>query len=275
MTKPDVVSVVGKRWAPGAAAGAGLRWCPAAPSASLLAARALSECEMAETCNRNVHVVADKVVILSRPDVLGEVTQERLKKGNIVEVVARYVCQKDGRVYLRLKDWNGWVSTRCLDNLLRVTVTECASDQPIEPPKCSEPLQSRAVDMLPMLDQEEVEAELAVSKAAEEARAAEVIADAKKVGLGPKLKALAALPEIAKLKLPLDHVLEALKEAQGRPQQAKKALLAAGEPPPPRATAGGRGRGRGAGAAAARKEGELRQGDYVEVHGLQSEGARS
>jgi len=60
----------GTRWVPpGGASAGGARWKPGAPSATLLAAKAMMECERAESFSRSVQVVSDTpVALLSRPE---------------------------------------------------------------------------------------------------------------------------------------------------------------------------------------------------------------
>lgn len=139
---------------PSGTAGAA-RWMPSAPSTSMLAARALSECEHAEAYSRAVKAVGGaKVGILKKPDVLGEPTGDYLGDGEAVEVVARYLCQKDGRVYLRLKEKSGWVCTRSRKNMTKVVLAALGGHGALEPGKYAEPIASTAFNVLPVLDAE-------------------------------------------------------------------------------------------------------------------------
>jgi len=139
-------------WTP--AASSSSRWNPGPSSTSLLSARALMECEQAETFNRSVRVVEDEVAtVYSKPDVLTAPTGEELTGRTVVDVVARFACQRDGRVYLRLKrDTGAWISTRSSEVLGVEVLEPLSGESNIEPPKFGEPLQSRCLRMLPELD---------------------------------------------------------------------------------------------------------------------------
>mmetsp|Transcript_123903 Transcript_123903/g.361859 ORF Transcript_123903/g.361859 Transcript_123903/m.361859 type:complete len:523 (+) Transcript_123903:98-1666(+) len=131
----------------------GARWCPGAPSASLLAARALQECEQAEVFCRFVRVAGDATVPLhAKPDVLSDRTGEYLAAGSSCEVVARFVSQRDGRAYLRMKCQSGWASTRACDLFAKMVLEPMQGDPPLEPSRCGEPIESKALELLPLLD---------------------------------------------------------------------------------------------------------------------------
>jgi len=133
------------------------RWTPGTPSASLLAARALQECEQAEVFCRSVEAANGvEVPLFVKPDYLAEQTGETLQGGSVHEVVARFVSQKDGRVYLRLKSLTGWVSTRACDCFTTPVLAAIQGEPPLEPSKCQEPIESRALEILPHLDAGEI-----------------------------------------------------------------------------------------------------------------------
>eukprot|EP00927_Polykrikos_kofoidii_P054531 TRINITY_DN48941_c0_g1_i1.p1 TRINITY_DN48941_c0_g1~~TRINITY_DN48941_c0_g1_i1.p1 ORF type:complete len:627 (+),score=134.65 TRINITY_DN48941_c0_g1_i1:255-1883(+) len=142
---------------PGGTTGRAKRWTPGPASNSLLASRAMMECEKAEAFARAVQVAEGaKIAIFTKPDVLTEHSGEYLNEGEAVEVVARYVCQKDGRVYLRLKrDKPAWVTTRSRKNLLKIVLIDLQVAEGgggLEPAKCAEPLISAAAKLLPEMD---------------------------------------------------------------------------------------------------------------------------
>lgn len=146
----------GERWAVPSAGGVA-RWSPGVASASLLTAKALSECDMAEpfSCSARVSAGA-KVVVFTRPDILSErLGQAPLTDSKPVEILARFLSQSDGRVYLRLKAEKGWITTRALDDL-EVVVLNAEENQPqLEPDKFKQKLRSPASEVLPELDERE------------------------------------------------------------------------------------------------------------------------
>eukprot|EP00929_Paragymnodinium_shiwhaense_P045541 TRINITY_DN2325_c0_g2_i6.p1 TRINITY_DN2325_c0_g2~~TRINITY_DN2325_c0_g2_i6.p1 ORF type:complete len:545 (+),score=161.88 TRINITY_DN2325_c0_g2_i6:214-1848(+) len=162
------------KWVPPVPAGkqsAG-RWTPGPPSASLLAARAMMECENAETFSSSVKVTrGQRVHVLERPDCLNAPTGgECLPDDEAAhEVVARFVSKRDGRVYFRLRrDTPSWISSRAHEDMsqvvleLAVVATGTSSSStaggqakiPLEPPKCAEPLNSSALRLLPEVNPE-------------------------------------------------------------------------------------------------------------------------
>lgn len=173
----------GQRWSPreanGGPSSAGGRWTPGTPSASLLAARALQECEQAEVFNRTVQVAkgGGPVAVLSRPDPQSELTGEVLADDETAEVVARFASQKDGKVYLRLKFQAGWISTRSRADLSKAVLVPLPNEAPLEPKKWEEPLESTALRLLPLLDAAAAAAATAAATAAA-ARAAAAAAAA-------------------------------------------------------------------------------------------------
>lgn len=168
----------GTRWIPGGSSASGARWKPGAPSASLLAAKALMECEAAESFSRSVQVVGDQQVsLLTRPDMHSDLTGTHLSKGQIVEVVARFVCQRDGRVYVRLRMQEGWASTRSKDDWSKEVLGPVAGESPIEPARIKNRITSTAMRLLPEVAPEAVtiaeSAEGATEPAAEDGGADE------------------------------------------------------------------------------------------------------
>jgi hypothetical protein len=150
---PPKLSIAESKVAP---SGGGARWCPAAPSATLLASKAQMECENAEQYVRTVQVVSSfKVAVLTKPDMLADMTGTILNEGQKIEVVARFLSHKDGRVYLRLKnDSSAWVSTRSRKEFSKVVIGALPGESPLEPPKFSQPIVSTALRFLPELDSE-------------------------------------------------------------------------------------------------------------------------
>lgn len=150
LTKAASPKKTGTRWMPSGSSAGGARWKPGAPSATLLAAKATMECEAAEAYSRSVKVIGDEQIkVLLRPDMNSELTGTHLSKGQIVEVVARFVCQRDGRVYVRLRMQEGWVSTRSRDTWSKAVLGPVEGESPIEPARCNTPILSTAMRMLP------------------------------------------------------------------------------------------------------------------------------
>lgn len=143
-----------KRAAPSPARAGGLRFNAPAASASALASKALGECETAEPFCRVVSNIGEnRVAVLPKPNVLCSPTGEYVQPGQDVDVVARAVSQKDGRVYLRLKKLSGWVSTRSRRDFSRLVFA--ATDQdgpPVEPQKSGIARASRAMALLRQVD---------------------------------------------------------------------------------------------------------------------------
>lgn len=132
----------------------GARWMPSAPSASLLAVRAIAECEQAEACNRTVKVVRGATIpILPKPDILTLASSTgSLKAGQNVEVIARYACPRDGRVYLRMNALQGWFSTRSEADFSKMVISALPGSLPIEPKGWSEVIGSTALEILPLVE---------------------------------------------------------------------------------------------------------------------------
>jgi len=98
-------------------------------------------------------VVANvKVGVLSRPDMLSEMTGTVLTEKEKVEVVARFSSQRDGRVYLRLRRETGWVSTRSRKDLTKVILGPLDGEAAIELQRYAQPIESTASRMVPELD---------------------------------------------------------------------------------------------------------------------------
>jgi len=135
--------------------GQGARWMPAAPSATLLVARAQMECENAETFMRTLRVVGSvKVGVLTRPDMAADFTGTILTEGDKMEVVARFLNNRDGRVYFRLKSETGWVSIRSRKEFTKIVLGPLPGEAPIEPARFNQPIVSTAMRVLPELDSE-------------------------------------------------------------------------------------------------------------------------
>lgn len=134
----------------------GLRWSAPATSASTLASLVTRECEDAELISRRVVVAgSNKVAVLARPNSQGTPTGEYLSAGEEADVIARAVSAKDGRVYLRLKLKTGWVSIRSRKDFSKVVISSTdGAGQPLEPPSAGASLPSRAMLLLPRVDEE-------------------------------------------------------------------------------------------------------------------------
>eukprot|EP00928_Gymnodinium_smaydae_P028666 TRINITY_DN21809_c0_g3_i1.p1 TRINITY_DN21809_c0_g3~~TRINITY_DN21809_c0_g3_i1.p1 ORF type:complete len:542 (-),score=138.83 TRINITY_DN21809_c0_g3_i1:13-1596(-) len=131
------------------------RWNPGPVTASLIAARAQMECERAETFCKKVKILPGaKVGILDKPDIFSDPTGEFLAENEIVEVVARFACQRDGRVYLRLrKERSSWISTRSRKDISKLVMSLVDGDKTLlEPKGFGEALTSKARELLPELD---------------------------------------------------------------------------------------------------------------------------
>lgn len=164
------------RWSPSGSS----RWSPGEASSSLLSSKAIMECEQAEPFLRSVTIgtiegsegsegsaseVSRCVPVFPRPDVM-EKPVEQLGPGP-VEVVARFLSRRDGRVYLRLKAATGWVSTRSCEDMALVVLTPKAGEDPLEPAKFRTwPLKSPAMEVLPQVWPESSDAENAVLQGA-------------------------------------------------------------------------------------------------------------
>ncbi|CAE8629584.1 unnamed protein product [Polarella glacialis] len=148
---PPAAPAASARWGAG-----GARWTPGVPSASLLAAKALTECEHAEPCARQAVVAqgSKAVSVFGLPDVLAPPLGTQLSEGQQVEVVARFLSQRDGRVYLRLKAETGWVSTRSLEDFEEIVLLALEGERSLEPDNFKKSMKSPAMALLPVLDQE-------------------------------------------------------------------------------------------------------------------------
>lgn len=157
------------RWCPSGSS----RWSPGEASSSLLSSKAIMECEQAEPFLRSVTIEVSEgsvsssgcVPVFPRPDVM-EKPVEQLGPGP-VEVVARFLSRRDGRVYLRLKAATGWISTRSCEDMALVVLTPKAGEDPLEPAKFRTwPLKSPAMEVLPQVWPESSDAENAVLQGA-------------------------------------------------------------------------------------------------------------
>lgn len=163
------------RWCPSGSS----RWSPGEASSSLLSSKAIMECEQAEPFLRSVTIEGSEgsaegsasssrcmVPVFPRPDVM-EKPVEQLGPGTEIEVVARFLSRRDGRVYLRLKAATGWVSTRSCEDMALVVLTPKAGEDPLEPAKFRTwPLKSPAMEVLPQVWPESSDAENAVLQGA-------------------------------------------------------------------------------------------------------------
>jgi len=95
---------------------------------------------------------ANKVAVLSKPNVRSYPTGEYLLPGETFNVVARTLQAKDGRVYLRVRHYSGWVSTRSRKDLSKLVLAPAPGQPPIEPSSCSLLMKSKAMHLLPKLD---------------------------------------------------------------------------------------------------------------------------
>jgi len=131
---------------------AGLRWTPTASPASL-ASKVLSECEEAEPFSERVRVVGNtKLAVLVKPDVTSTATGEYLPPEQWAETIGRVVNRKDGRVYVRLRAFTGWVSSRSRKEYAKVVLE--AEKSSLEPPNVQVIARSRAARLLPQMTQE-------------------------------------------------------------------------------------------------------------------------
>lgn len=144
------------RWSVPVSSSSTSRWNPGAASASLLAAKAQTECEHAEVFSRSVRVLTGfgPIAVFKVPDVLSKPLDSSLQDNLSVDVVARFLSPRDGRVYLRLKAETGWVTTRSLHDLQVVVLESIDEGSAIEPEKFRQPLKSVAVEILPTVDQD-------------------------------------------------------------------------------------------------------------------------
>mmetsp|Transcript_69881 Transcript_69881/g.167741 ORF Transcript_69881/g.167741 Transcript_69881/m.167741 type:complete len:489 (+) Transcript_69881:186-1652(+) len=144
------------RWQPSKGATSSSRWRPGESDISL-SARALAECEAAEVFQRSAEVSkAAHVKVFPKPNVLLAPLQVQLGEGP-VSTVARWCSHADGRVYLRLKEPEGWVSTRSVDDLSEVVIRARSGEASLEPMHYSEKLESKALEVLPSLDMADIQ----------------------------------------------------------------------------------------------------------------------
>eukprot|EP00930_Biecheleria_cincta_P084280 TRINITY_DN73772_c0_g1_i1.p1 TRINITY_DN73772_c0_g1~~TRINITY_DN73772_c0_g1_i1.p1 ORF type:complete len:599 (-),score=144.44 TRINITY_DN73772_c0_g1_i1:47-1843(-) len=128
---------------------AGKRWMPTSSTVASLSAKALMECEDAEQFCEKIRVIGgNKVAVLPKPDVLSNPTGEIVVQGEWTEVVARVVSRRDGRVYLRLRNYTGWVSTRSRKEFSKVVLEGEESRPPLEPPTVQIMSRGRALRLL-------------------------------------------------------------------------------------------------------------------------------
>eukprot|EP00435_Cladocopium_sp_Y103_P039685 s104_g10.t1 len=132
----------------------GKRWEPTEASPAALAAKALAECEEAEPYNERVRVVGNqKVQVLPKPDNNLPVTGDSLDVNQWAETCARVVNRKDGRVYVRLRHINGWISSRSRKDFSKV-VLEVESGKELEPASTQVISRSRVARLMPLMTQE-------------------------------------------------------------------------------------------------------------------------
>mmetsp|Transcript_97848 Transcript_97848/g.276805 ORF Transcript_97848/g.276805 Transcript_97848/m.276805 type:complete len:580 (-) Transcript_97848:184-1923(-) len=132
------------------------RYEPPPTSTAALASRVLTECENAEPFCCQVTVAGgNKVAVLTKPNVTAMVTGEYVQAGETVDVIARFLSPRDGRVYLRLKRYAGWVSTRSRKDFSKVVLAAAEGAKgSLEPPSVAASLRSHAVKLLRPLDAE-------------------------------------------------------------------------------------------------------------------------
>lgn len=112
----------------------GKRWEPTTTSGSLLN-RIQMECEAAEGFEHKV-VVTLSVPVLKKADVQTS-TGKTLEAGSFVEVAARAVNKKDGRVYLYLRNSAGWICTRGLHDFSEVVLAPGPNCPVLDPPEAA------------------------------------------------------------------------------------------------------------------------------------------
>lgn len=128
---------------------AGQRWTPSSATVASLSAKALMECEDAEQFCEKIRVIGgNKVAVLPKADVLSNPTGEMVMQGEWTEVVARAVSRRDGRVYLRLRNYTGWVSTRSRKEFSKVVLEGEETRPPLEPPSVQVMSRGRALRLL-------------------------------------------------------------------------------------------------------------------------------
>mmetsp|Transcript_60693 Transcript_60693/g.141938 ORF Transcript_60693/g.141938 Transcript_60693/m.141938 type:complete len:576 (+) Transcript_60693:36-1763(+) len=134
---------------------AGLRWTPSSASIQAVVSKALMECEEAEPYMERVRVVGDsKVAVLPKPDVNTTPTGEYLASDEWADAVARVVSRKDGRVYVRLRNHTGWVSSRSRKDYAKVVLDVEEGKPSLEPSSMQVIGCSRATRLLPNVTQD-------------------------------------------------------------------------------------------------------------------------
>ncbi|CAE6910379.1 unnamed protein product [Symbiodinium natans] len=136
-------------------AAVGARWTPSSASIASIVSKALMECEDAEQYMERVRVVGDaKVAVLPKPDVNTTPTGEFLCSEEWADTVARMVNRKDGRVYVRLRNFSGWVSSRSRNDYNKVVLDVEEGKPSLEPGTAQVIAMSRAMRLLPHMTQE-------------------------------------------------------------------------------------------------------------------------
>mmetsp|Transcript_143953 Transcript_143953/g.254393 ORF Transcript_143953/g.254393 Transcript_143953/m.254393 type:complete len:667 (-) Transcript_143953:174-2174(-) len=140
----------------GAAQAPGRRFS-ATVSTAALASKAILECETAAPYVETIVVVGgSKVAVLPRPDVRAKPTGEYLNAGESAQAIARNISARDGRIYVRLQNYSGWVSTRSRKDFSKVVIAAPNSSAALEPASSAGLLPSRVVKMLPAVSLTEV-----------------------------------------------------------------------------------------------------------------------
>lgn len=133
----------------GAAQAPGKRFSVQVSNAAL-ASKAILECETAEPYVEIVVVVGgSKVAVLPKPNVMCKPTGEYLSPGESAQVIARQISVRDGRIYVRLQKYSGWVSTRSRKDFTKVVIAAPNSSAPLEPTRSGSLLPSRVLKLLP------------------------------------------------------------------------------------------------------------------------------
>jgi len=132
----------------------GLRWTPAEPSLASLANKAVSESEDAEPYNQRVRIIGNqKMPLLFKPDLAQVQRDQFMMPEQWCDTIARVVNKKDGRVYVRLRNQDGWVSSRSHKDLTKV-VLEVEGSASLEPACTDVICRSRVARLLPAMTQE-------------------------------------------------------------------------------------------------------------------------
>eukprot|EP00933_Yihiella_yeosuensis_P012922 TRINITY_DN12234_c0_g1_i1.p1 TRINITY_DN12234_c0_g1~~TRINITY_DN12234_c0_g1_i1.p1 ORF type:complete len:611 (+),score=161.97 TRINITY_DN12234_c0_g1_i1:57-1889(+) len=132
-----------------------LRFNPGLSSADAMAAKASLECEDSEQFQGQVSILgSNKVAVMRKPDVSNDVSGEYLLPDEAYEVVARSLNRKDGRVYLRLRKFTGWVSTRSRKDISKVVLGPAPGTPTLEPPSVAHTMRPRAARMLQAMNED-------------------------------------------------------------------------------------------------------------------------